>query len=212
VERARWWLRALALLLLAAAAYAGSATATCAYLTLGPHHEVASSATVIRGTSSVVSAVRDLAQLESASYHMERVLDLRDRQTHWYGLIESEDALLLVAAADIVAGVDLRQLRDGDVRIDLVQHSAQIRLPPPTVLWARLDNEHTYVHSRKTDALAQRAETLETRARQEAERALRDAALEAGILRRAQDNAARTVKTLVQSLGFERVQVDFRAE
>jgi hypothetical protein len=181
-------------------------------LTPHPSKPASSSTTVIRGTSAVVAAVRDLAQLESASYHMERVIDLRDRQTHLYGLFESEDALLLVAAADVVAGVDLRQLRDGDVQFDPVAHVAHIRLPPPSVLWARLDNQRTYVHTRKTDALALRGETLETRARQEAEQMLRDAALEAGILERARDNAAHTVKTLIQSLGFDRVEVDFRAE
>jgi hypothetical protein len=212
--RPRWWLRAVAVLFVAAAAFGGSGVATCAYLAFAPKPGGAATATttVIRGTSAVVTAIRDLAILETASYHMERVIDLRDRQSHLYGLFESQDSLLLVAAADVVAGVDLRWLRDGDVRFDPDKHAAFIVLPPATLLSARLDNESTYVHSRKTDALAIRGETLETRARQEAEHALRDAALEAGILARAQDNAARTVKTLIQSLGFDRVEVSFRSE
>jgi hypothetical protein len=206
-------LRVLVVVFVAAAAFGGSAAATCAYL-----HEVAklppasTNTTVLRGSSAVVVAIRDLAVLESASYHMERVIDLRDKQTQFYGLFESEDALLLVAAADVVAGVDLSTLRDGDVRFDPDQRVAYITLPPPVVLSARLDNDSTYVHTRKTDALALRAKTLETRARQEAEHALRDAALDAGILRHARDNAERTVKTLVQSLGFDRVEVSFSAE
>jgi hypothetical protein len=85
-------------------------------------------------------------------------------------------------------------------------------LPRPEILSVRLDNQNTYVHTRKTDALAVRAQTLETRARQEAERELEQAALSTGILRRAEDNAARTVKSLVQSLGFEQVTVEFLTE
>ncbi|HEY2736428.1 MAG TPA: DUF4230 domain-containing protein, partial [Polyangiales bacterium] len=204
--RARLWWRALAFMCVIAAAFGGSAAATWGYLREAAKlPAVSTSTTVLRGTSSVVAAIRDLAVLETASYHMERVIDLRDKQTQFYGLFESEDALLLVAAADVVAGVDLSLLRDGDVRFDPDKHVAYITLPPPIVLSARLDNDSTYVHTRKTDALALRAKTLETRARQEAEHALREAALDAGILRRARDNAERTVRTLVQSLGFDRV-------
>jgi hypothetical protein len=56
--------------------------------------------------------------------------------------------------------------------------------------------------------LAERKESLETRARQAAEQTLRAAAEDAGILERAEQSVARTVKSLVRSLGFEEVHVD----
>jgi hypothetical protein len=171
-----------------------------------------STTTVVRGSSAIVTAIRDLATLETASYHMERVIDLRDKQSHLFGLFESEDAVLLVAASDVIAGVDLTSMHDGDIVFDPVKHSARVTLPPPIILSSHLDSERTYVHSRQTDALARRAEALETRARIEAEHTLRDAAIEAGILQRARNNAARTIQTLVQSLGFTTVEVDFRSE
>jgi hypothetical protein len=164
---------------------------------------------VLRETNAVIVAVRDLAVLQTTSYHIERVIDLRDRQSHLFGLFESEDAVLLVAAADIAAGVDLGLLGRDDIVIDPERRVARVRLPPPAVISVRLDNDSTYVHTRSTDALAVRAKTLETRARQEAERALERAALDAGILHRARENAARTVKALVQSLGYSRVEVEF---
>ncbi len=211
VASVRVWLQVLTVVLVAGAAFAGSGAVTCAYHALAPTRAQRPADTlVVRGTSAVVSAVRDLARLEGASYHMERVIDVRDRQAHLFGLFESEDTVLLVAAADVVAGVDLTTMRDGDIRFDPEHRWAQVTLPPPSVFSARLDNEHTYVHSRRTDRLALRAESLETRARQEAESALRDAAVEAGILERARGNCARTVKTLIESLGFARVEVVFR--
>jgi hypothetical protein len=63
------------------------------------------------------------------------------------------------------------------------------------------------VHTRRTGVLARRQEQLETRARQEAERALVKAALEAGIEQRAADNAKRVVEGMVRSLGFSEVTV-----
>jgi hypothetical protein len=206
--------KAFAVTLVAAAAFVGSATATGIYhyFTAPAAKPQASTTTVLRGTSTIISAIHDLALLETASYHMERVIDLRDRQTHFLGLIESQDAVLLVAAADIIAGIDLSQLSGSDVQSDQQSHTALITLPQPTILSARLDNDHTYVHTRRTDVWAVRAEALETRARQEAERELRDAAIAAGILHRARDNAARTIKTLVQGLGYARVEVRFLGE
>jgi hypothetical protein len=171
-----------------------------------------STTTVVRGSSAIVTAIRDLATLETASYHMERVIDLRDKQSHLFGLFESEDAVLLVAASDVIAGVDLTSMHDGDIVFDPIKQTARVTLPPPIILSSHLDSERTYVHSRQTDALARRAEALETRARIEAEHTLRDAAIEAGILQRARNNAARTIQTLVQSLGFTVVEIDFRSE
>jgi len=195
-----------AVVLVAAAAFIGMASATCAYRFMrGPEEE--GEGVTVRPTPDVVVAMRDLARLESAEFHMERVIDLRDRQQRMFGLVEAEDAILLVAAGDVTAGVDLTQMGPGDVVADVERRSVRIVLPPPQVLSTRLDNERTFVHTRRTDVLARRNEELETRARQEAERTLHDAAVQAGILDRARRNAEQTVTLLVRSLGYEDVRV-----
>lgn len=167
------------------------------------------STTVIKQGPSVVVAVRDLARLEGASFHMERVIDLKEEQSRLRGFVTAEDAILLVAAGDVVAGVDLTLMKEGDVQIDENQKSVSIVLPRATVFSARLDNSRTYVHTRSTDLLAKRKESLETRARQEAERTLEANAVEAGLLPRAEENVARTIETLVRSLGYRDVRVSY---
>jgi hypothetical protein len=169
-----------------------------------------SSVTVVRPTPDVLIAVRDLARLESASFHMERVIDLSDKQSKLWGMITTEDAILLVAVAEVTAGVDLQKLTAADVVVDPARRTARIELPAPEVLHAALDNEKTYVHSRKTGTLADRHENLESRARKEAEKTLVDSARQAGLLQRASDNARRTVEALVHSLGYDKVEVSVR--
>lgn len=169
-------------------------------------------APVLRPTPAVVTSMRQLALLQTVSFHLERVIDLRDRQNHFFGMVQSEDALLLVAAGDVTAGVDLSGMRDEDVEVDPQGKRVKVLLPPAQVLSSRLDNDATYVHTRRTDALAKRQETLETRARQEAESSLRQAAVAGGILQRAREGAERTVGTLLRSLGFESVEIRFREE
>jgi hypothetical protein len=168
--------------------------------------------TTLRPSTNVVSAVRELATLETVSFHMERVIDLRERKSQLFGLVQAEDAILLVAAADAVAGVDLRELAEGDVKVSEDRLGVSVQLPPPRLISVSLDNQRTYVHTRATDTLAKRSEELETKARQEAERTLGQAALDAGILVRARGNAARTVEGLLRSLGFQQIEVDFRKE
>ena len=169
-----------------------------------------SSVTVVRPTPDVLVAVRDLARLESASFHMERVIDLSDKQSKMWGLISTEDAILLVAVAEVTAGIDLQKLTAADVTVDPARRTARIELPAPEVLHAALDNEKTYVHSRKTGTLAERRENLESRARKEAEKTLIESARQAGLLKRAADNARRTVEALVHSLGYDKVEVSVR--
>jgi hypothetical protein len=186
------------------------ATKSCAPPSLPVIPPLSSSVTVVHPTPNVLVAVKDLARLESASFHMERVIDLSDKQSMLFGLVRSEDAILLVAVADVSAGVDLQQLQADDIVADAPEKRVTITLPAPEVFHAELDNSKTYVHMRHTGALATRKENLETRARQEAERSLIEAALQAGLLKRASDNARHAVEGLVRGLGYQQVEVKVR--
>ena len=200
-------IRALPLALAAATLIAIVAVAALAVSTLWPRP---SEATTLRYTPSVVTAVKDLARLESVEFHVERVIDLRDQQSLLFGLIRTQDAILFVAVGEVTAGVDLNELADGDVVVDQANNAVRITLPAARVLTTRLDNEHSWVYARTTDALAQRHEDLETRARQEAEKTLEQNAIDSGILARARDNAERTIAAFVRSLGYETVTVTSR--
>src|SRR5262245_36249699 len=78
---------------------AGVAFKSCAPPALPALPPVSSTVTVVKANPNVLVAVRDLARLESAQFHMERVIDLSEKQSHLFGLVESEDAILLVAVA-----------------------------------------------------------------------------------------------------------------
>lgn len=198
----------LAIILVVASAAAGAGAVVAVYRATEPA-EAAADETTLRGTAHVRAAVRDLARLESAEFHMQRVIDLRDRQSRLFGLVEAEDAILLVAAADVVAGVDLAEMGDGDIVVEEVGRAVTLRLPPPRVLATRMDAEHTFVHGRSTDMFARRSDSLESRARRVAEQKLREAAISAGLLDRARRNAGDTLRTLMGALGFETVVIEW---
>jgi hypothetical protein len=209
-ERRSPWLFAVGAALLAGGVLVGVLGARSLAPTLPSVPPLSSSVTVVRPTSSVLSKIQDMKRLETVVFHMERVIDLSEKQSGLFGLVQSEDAILLVAAADVRAGVDLGKLGPVDVVVDTEKRTARITLPPGEILSSALDGGKTYVHTRKTGVLARRRENLETRARQEAEKTLVDAAREAGIIARAEENATRTVGDLVRSLGYSEVDVTVR--
>ncbi len=207
-RRSPGWLR---FVLLGCALIVASSAALCTHRVINPPEpppDPPSVVEILHPTPSVITALRDLSRLESAEAHVERVVDLRDRQSVFFGLVDADDAILLVAVGDVVAGVDLAELEDDAVEADPEARSVRVRLPAAEIFSARLDSEATYVHTRETDVLAQYSPTLESRARREAERSLRAAALQGGLLQRAEHNAARTLEALIRQLGYERVRVE----
>jgi hypothetical protein len=165
--------------------------------------------TDVRATPGVVTAMRDMAKLDSTSFHIEKVVEAKDEQSRLWGLVQTTDGLLLVAVGDVVAGVDLSKLKDEDVRVDAASHSIRVRLPGPEVTSSALDERLTHVVVRTTDLLAERNEQLEGEARRKAEEQMRAAAIQAGILERARASADRTLRALLRSLGYERVDLEW---
>jgi hypothetical protein len=163
-------------------------------------------------TPDVVLAVHSLGRLETESYHLERVVDLTDHQTQLFGLVNAEDAILLVAVGDVVAGVDLEHLTADDVDADWPRRTVTLRLPPPSVFSCKLDEQATRVYSRKTDLIASRHEDLESRARVDAARTMEQTAVDHGLLDRARADAERAMTGLLGSVGFREIHVDWKKE
>lgn len=160
---------------------------------------------VEQSTPTLLIAVRDLARLETAEVQVEKVIDLSDKQSRLFGLVESKDALLLVAVGHASVGVDLSKVQPGDITLDEKSKVATMRLPPPEVWGAALDEEKTYVYSRDTDLLAKRNEKLETAARRRAVQAIEEAAKTDEMKDKARKNAEKQLGALARSLGAKEV-------
>lgn len=168
------------------------------------------SRTVVRPTGTILMAVRDLARLETNELHMEKVIDLTDKQSRFFGLIDTSDAILMVAAGDVTIGIDLTKLGEDDIAVDREKGTARVVLPAPEVLSVRLDEAHTYVYRRTTALLAERNEHLESKARQEAVRAIEEAARDAAVMDKAQKQAERQMRGLLEKFGVTQVVIGWR--
>jgi hypothetical protein len=157
--------------------------------------------TIIPDPVTIIRQVRGLSRLETASYSVEKVITAESGQGPIAFLFG--DRLILVAHGQVIAGVDLAKMGDGDI-IVAEDGVVVVTLPPAEVLVVKLDNQKSYVVDRDTGLIGVNP-ALETDARQAAEGEVLQAALEDGILEMAQRNAEAAVRQLIMALGFKDV-------
>jgi hypothetical protein len=150
----------------------------------------------------VITQIRELGRLETASYTVEKVLEGGVDQGNDLLNLLLGNRLLFIAHGEVIAGVDLTDLRDEDVVVSDDRQSVTLRLPPARILTKRLDNEMSRVYDRSQGWLTKGDPELESRVRQEAERAVLMAACDGGILAQAELNAQRQVQILLLALEF----------
>jgi transposase len=161
--------------------------------------------TIDTSSMAVVEQVRKLSRLETVVYSIDKVVEGQRENVLLPDFLAGEK-LLLVAHGEVIAGLDLGQLKQGDVTVS--GDSVKVHLPAAQVLSTRLDNQHTRVYSRSTGLLVAADPNLESVVRQAAEQQVTQAAMADGILDKAHTNAQAAVTTLLYGLGFHAVHVD----
>jgi len=154
---------------------------------------------------AVVDRIRKLNRLEAVTYSIDKIVE-GERSSPVLPNFLAGDKLLLIAHGEVIAGIDLSQLKSGDISVH--GDAVTLHLPPAQVLTSRIDNQRTRVYSRTTGLLVQADPTLESAARQAAEEQIVAAAKAEGILDKATQNARASLTTLLYGLGFHSVEVN----
>lgn len=154
---------------------------------------------------TVVRQIQKLQRLETVSFTMDKIISGEHDSPYLPKFLVS-DRLLLIVHGEVIGGVDLSKLQPADVVVQ--GQSISLRLPQAQILVTRLDNAQTRVYSRDTGLFSSPDPNLESEVRQEAERQLQEAAMQGDILKTADGNARSTISSLLQGLGFKKV--DFR--
>ncbi len=154
---------------------------------------------------TVVHQIQQLQRLETVSYTMDKIIS-GEHDNAYLPKFLAGDRLLLVVHGEVVAGINLANLQPADVLIQ--GHNVSIHLPSAEILSTRIDNARTRVYSRDTGLFSSTDPNLESEVREEAERQLRQAALQDGILKIADGNARTTISGMLKGFGF--LEVDTR--
>ncbi len=154
---------------------------------------------------TVVNKIQRLQRLETVSYSLDKIVE-GNRQSSILPDFLVGDKLLLVVHGEVIAGIDLGQLKTSDVAIR--GRGIQVHLPAPQIFVTSLDNAKTRVYSRTTGLLVPEDPNLESEVRATAQQQIQQAALDDGILATASKNACATVTSMLLGLGFQKVSVN----
>ena len=153
---------------------------------------------------AVVQRIQRLQRLETVVYSMEKIVTGEQVNAYLPRMLAGE-RILLIVHGEVTAGIDLGRLDDSKIAIN--GRNIEIELPPAEVFSTRLDNEQTRVYSRETGLFTVPDPNLESEVRRAAERQIRQAAMDGGILKTAAENSRATLSGLLGGLGFENVVI-----
>lgn len=153
---------------------------------------------------TVVRQIQQLQRLETVSYTMDKIIS-GEHDNAYLPKFLAGDRLLLVVHGEVVAGINLANLKPGDVQVQ--SQKVTIHLPAAELFSTRIDNARTKVYSRDTGLFSSPDPNLESQVREEAERQLQQAALQDGILKTAADNARTTISGMLKGFGFHEANI-----
>lgn len=153
-----------------------------------------------------IRQVRALADLTTLSAMMSTVVEAEQPRV---GALVKEK-LLLIACGKVNAGIDLNKLRDDDLAVSEDGKSVTIRLPKSELKDVFLIDDSqqpctTKVYDRTNLLLLPATKELESQAREKAVQAIRDTAIQSGILSDANKNARTIIERVLLLAGYERV-------
>jgi hypothetical protein len=159
----------------------------------------------VENTTAVVQQVQTLSDLVTVKYVMQKVEIVDSPPDSTLGkFVQGDNKVLLLAQGIVKAGIDLKKLKPGDVTVSGKKIS--IKLPPPQITDAYLDDSQTKVIERTTGFLRSLDKDLEQTTRQNAVADIRLAAQANGILNDAKERAQLELAMFLHDAGFEQVE------
>ena len=176
-----------------------------AFLVVQRINKPRSSYVVNLSSQTVIKQIRSLNRLETSSFTIEKIIDVGTSGNKFSQFLVG-DRILLIAHGTVIAGFDMSKIKNENINIK--GGTLKLTLPAPEILVTKLDSDQTRVYDRQQGLLTKGDRNLETEARAEAEKVIKDAACKGGILGEASKNARNQLTTLLKSLGFETVIID----
>jgi hypothetical protein len=204
-------------LVVAVLALVGACLALLAVVRAIPDLNPFGTETVDRSQPAVLKSIERIEEFRAATANLQVIVDV-ERDTRLLPDFLKGERTLFVAAGTVDAGVDLRRLREGAVRVNEDRTAATITLPAPRLYEPRVDPSRSRVYDRDRGLLDRLESVFEDSPVDDrelfalSERKLLEAArADRDLLPTARRNIREMLTGLLRGLGFRRVTVRFDA-
>lgn len=175
------------------------------------------SETVDRSQPTLLQALEDLSEYRAAVGQFQVIVDVEEDTGLLPSVISGERTVFL-AGGNVAASVDFSGLDEDAITISEDGTSVRITLPRARLSDPVVEPERSYVVNRERGLLDRLGSVVSDNPTSErdlyllAGDKLADAAAEAGLVERAEENTERMLETLLRSLGYEEITVVFSEE
>ncbi len=173
--------------------------------------------TVDRSPAPVLVALRDLASYEAAAAQFEVMVDV-EHDVRFVPSVIAGDRVLFIGVGEVRASVDFSGLDTENVDVTGDREGVVVRLPAPELERAIVDPDRSHVANRdrgvldRVGGLFSDNPTGERDLYRLAAVKMEAAAQETGLRQLAEDNTRTMLYTLLRTLGFEQIQIEFASE
>lgn len=174
----------------------------------------ASGSTLKKDSTTFVEQVQELATLATAEAHLKVVLEQSDNKIFGndisLNIPGTKREIVLIVPAKVIAGVDLKDVTQGDIKVDDKNKRIDLTLPHATLIQdpsIQMDAVRTFSDEGLFRGDVEWAEGFDLAA--EAQKMAQEEAVEVGLFESAEQNADKVLKEFFSNLGYT-VNVTFK--
>jgi hypothetical protein len=170
--------------------------------------------TVDRSPAPVLVALRDLASYEAAAAQFEVIVDV-EHDVKYVPSVVAGDRVQFIGVGEVRASVDFSGLDAENVDVTSQRDGVTVTLPAPELQEAFVDPERSHVANRdrglldRIGGLFSDSPTGERDLYRLAADKMEAAAQETGLRQLAEDNTRTMLYTLLRTLGFDQITIEF---
>lgn len=149
--------------------------------------------------STVLEEIENLGKMELVRYNFKELTELNEKNRPYLGMFDVPDSrVVVISHGEAVGCIDLTKIQSRDI---IEQgDSVFVRLPQAEMCYYKLDMENTTIYSIEKQVYFKKESELAQKALRLAERQMRNAALQSGILEQTRKNAEIMLKPLLENV------------
>jgi hypothetical protein len=170
--------------------------------------------TTDRSGPTLLKSVQDLNQFVAAEGNFQVVVDVQQDRKYIPDFLVN-DRILFIANGSVEVYVDFSSIGQGAVKESDDRRTVELTLPAPQLRPVRLDNDKSYVYEESRGVLNRIGDALKgdpnrmQAVYQLSEQKISDAAKDAGLQKRAEDNTRNMLNQFLTALGYTSITVNF---
>lgn len=154
--------------------------------------------------TTILEKIEALGKLELVKYNFQEITELTQKNSRYLGIFPTGDSkAVLISHGEAVGCIDLTKIAPEDIQ--LAEDTLFVNIPEPEICYYKLDLARTRIYSIEKGVYYKDEKKLIEKAYKSAEKEIREAALNSGILKNTDANAEALLKPLLESLSGKKV-------